>query len=129
MTRNELKRRFPNATEAFIAANETPVDASGSRPANPEPAKGRALDYPQESPKPRRVCDPRCARITFQIYSTHPADWDNYRIKELQDCLVHAGILDGDEWNILTGQVIPRKAKTKADERTEIEIEFLEVLK
>jgi Holliday junction resolvase RusA-like endonuclease len=51
-----------------------------------------------------------------------PLDWDNYRLKDLQDCLVHAGLLAGDEWNILEGSVVSCKAHTKAEEKTEIEI-------
>lgn len=53
-----------------------------------------------------------------------PCDWDGYSIKELQDCLVHAGLLDGDEWFCLEGSVVSEKAHSREEERTEIEITF-----
>jgi len=54
----------------------------------------------------------------------HPCDWDGYSIKELQDILIKAGILDGDEWYRLHGTVVSRKVHTKEEERTEVMIEF-----
>lgn len=65
------------------------------------------------------------ARITFRIFAVRPADWDGYHIKELQDVCVKSGLLDGDEWDILEGQVISEKAYAKDAERTEITIEPL----
>lgn len=62
------------------------------------------------------------ARIIFRIYSVRPADWDGYHVKPIQDCLGHAALLDGDDWNLLQGEVISDKVHTKSEERTEIEI-------
>jgi len=61
-------------------------------------------------------------KVRFTVYAVRPSDYDNIRIKELQDCLVHAGILDGDEWDVLQGEVISCKAATKAEERTVVEV-------
>lgn len=56
--------------------------------------------------------------IVFEIYSARPCDWDNYSTKELQDCIVEEGILPDDNWKILQGKVITKKALTKKDEQT-----------
>lgn len=93
----------------------------------PEPKKlpqGRTL----VSPLPREVesgfCPPRRAKILFRVFTCRPADWDGYHIKELQDLLVKAGILDGDQWDLLEGQVISEKVRQEAEERTEIEVTY-----
>lgn len=60
--------------------------------------------------------------IVFRVYSQRPADWDGYEVKQLQDMVVHSGILPDDNWRILQGRVIPNKAHSKEEERVEIEI-------
>ncbi len=67
---------------------------------------------------------PRRAKILFRVFACRPADWDGYHIKELQDVLVKAGILDGDDWDLLEGQIVSEKVRSEAEERTEIEIVF-----
>ena len=62
-------------------------------------------------------------RVIFRVYAQRPLDWDNYRLKDVQDCLVEAGLLVGDDWRVLEGRVISCKAHSKEEERTEIEIE------
>lgn len=71
------------------------------------------------STEPARRC-----RITFRIYAVRPLDWDNYSVKQIQDCLVHAGILDDDKWDILEGGIVSEKAYSKEEERTEITIDY-----
>jgi len=61
-------------------------------------------------------------RVIFTVYAQRPLDWDNYRLKDVQDCLVESGLLVNDDWRILEGLVRSEKAHTKAEERTEIEI-------
>jgi len=61
-------------------------------------------------------------RVIFTVYAQRPLDWDNYRLKDAQDCLVEAGLLVDDNWRILEGLVRSEKAHTKEEERTEIEI-------
>lgn len=93
---------------------------------DPQPTQGDAL----VGAAPRKgkggkgaVLDAPCRRsITFRVYAVRPADWDGYSIKELQDCLRHAGVLDDDAWDRLYGTVISEKVCTKDEERTEIEI-------
>ena len=86
-----------------------------------KPTQGNAL----VSPLPRKAKSspsPLKCFIWFRVFSTRPADWDGYHIKELQDCLVHAGLLDGDGWDQLHGQVTSHKVHTKAEEQTIIEV-------
>jgi len=52
-------------------------------------------------------------------------DFDNIAIKKIQDELVHQNFLPEDNWKVLEGTVRSRKAKTKAEQRTVIEIETL----
>ncbi len=60
--------------------------------------------------------------ITFRVFSRRPADYDGYSIKELQDCLVHAGLLDGDEPHLLYGTVFSEKVHSEEEEMTIVEI-------
>lgn len=128
MTRDDLRKlqaRLP-LSAATIARN--PPDDSRLRPDDAKPVEGHALVGP--SPRTRKGrkgtvlgAPRRRFRFRFVIFSTRPADWDGYSVKEIQDCLVHAGLVDDDAWNLLSGEVISEKAHSKADERTEITIE------
>jgi len=60
--------------------------------------------------------------VRFRCYAVRPLDWDNYRLKDLQDMLCVAGLLPDDGWKLLEGHVSSHKAHSKAEERTEIEI-------
>lgn len=123
MTADELRARFPNASEAFITANADKNYAGRLPPAKPQRPEGQPLERPAPGEASgRSVTSPR-HRIRFTIYSVHPCDWDGYHIKELQDMLVRAAILPDDNWGFLQGEIVSEKAHTKADERTEITIE------
>lgn len=119
--RHELLKRFPNASESFLRAN-----SAGGAPLcalHSQPTQGDALvSVAPRKGKGRKgaVLGVARRRITYCVFSVRPADWDGYSVKELQDCLVHAGILDGDDWHQLQGTVISEKAHSKEDERTEI---------
>ena len=124
MTPNELSRRFPRASAAFIRANcDSHPDALPSRqkpqPKPPLEAPPRRAKTGSRSVEPRQ----RYA-ITFIVYACHPRDWDNLAAscKELQDELVKAGWLPNDDWKTLDGRVRSRKAHHEAEERTVIEI-------
>lgn len=61
-------------------------------------------------------------RILFVVFSPRPCDCDNYRTKDIQDCLVHAGILADDSYKHITElTIISRKGEPK----TEIVIETI----
>lgn len=56
------------------------------------------------------------------MFSVRPLDWDNYRLKDLQDLLCLTGLLPSDNWNELEGSVISEKVHRKEEEKTVIEI-------
>jgi hypothetical protein len=122
MTREQIKSRFPNASEAFILAN---LDADGSCPVNPQPTQGSPLVSPQQREEARWYGVAKRFEITFTIYAVRPCDYDGYDIKSIQDSLVRAKIIPDDKWSVLSGRIVSRKARTKAEEKTEIKIEIV----
>jgi Holliday junction resolvase RusA-like endonuclease len=121
MTRAELLKRYPNASASFIARNCSDLH-SGVRADDKKPAKGRPLVRRISREEESRPRPQERARIRFFIYSTRPADWDNYSTKQLQDCLVEAGFLDADDWDRLCGQVVSYEVHSKEEETTVVEI-------
>lgn len=126
MTPDALRKRFPNASAAFIRANTqaylVPVSAG---PVN-EPAQGVPLvEVFRREEKSQRGSKPgERYRVTYTIHATRPRDWDNLAAscKQLQDAIVDEGWLPGDDWKQLEGQVVSTKCAHKAEERTEVEI-------
>lgn len=113
MTRDELIKKFPRASEAFIQANLERL-----RAAEPElPAR-----VPLECPAPRKAKSGPRLEIRFDIYSRRPLDWDNAFTKQIQDLLIVSGIIPDDSYDILQGRVVSHKAHNAEEERTEIEI-------
>ncbi len=93
-------------------------------PAEPKPNKSPALGKraPRKSKSGKggtRHAD-RVITIRFHIYALRPCDWDNYRIKYVQDWLTKLGIIPGDAWHQLQGEVKSFKVNTVEEERTEI---------
>lgn len=88
---------------------------------NSEPAKGEPLgsEVSREATGRTRI------KIRFVFHARRPCDWDAYSIKELQDLLVHAGILDRDQWDSLQGEIVSEKVHSKEEERTEITFESI----
>ena len=89
---------------------------------NQEPIKGSALVSPASGENSSWYGSAKRFQITFRVYAIRPPDWDGCEIKQLQDMVVHAGILPDDNWRILQGRVVTEKAHSKEEERTEIEI-------
>jgi hypothetical protein len=116
MNQNKLRRLFPNASPSFIVANSDRTSEVHSN--NEEPSEGRSLDNSSQ----RETKSRDRFKIIFAVYSTRPADWDNYDIKALQDLLVKSGILFGDDWIALRGEIDPRKVDKKEEEKTVIYI-------
>lgn len=99
-------------------------NSAGVRPAEPKRIEGEPLvrGVPsKEEGIPRALLD-GCNRyrIHFDVWSKQPCDWDNYRIKYLQDGLIKLGVLPGDSFELLEGSITSHKADSKQDERTEI---------
>jgi hypothetical protein len=116
--------KFPNASESTLRANATIVEnrSDGVRANNPQPVKGNTLERVAPREDSSRAVPLQRFRITFTVYAARPADYDGYDIKHLQDWCVKAALIPDDNWRILEGSVISRKAHSKADERTEIEV-------
>lgn len=100
-------------------------DIAWLRPAVSEPIERPALVIPPERKKTRQQSAESRYRITYAVYAVRPMDFDNISIKKIQDELVQQGLLPDDNWKVLEGCVISRKAKSKDEQRTEIEIELL----
>lgn len=84
---------------------------------------------PLERPAPREAASsngvaPRF-KVTFVVRAVRPRDWDNNATKFLQDRLIHAGIIPGDGWNVLQGQIVSLKAKSREEEGTTVIIETI----
>ena len=123
MSRDEIIKRYPNASESFIRANLNPnAGSSGIRPTTQKPTKRVPLDDAIRPEEKNWYNAAVSFEIVFTIYSRRPADYDGYDIKALQDFLVKAGIITDDRWDVLAGRVVSRKAATEGEERTEIQI-------
>lgn len=115
MNPNKFKRLFPNASRSVTNLN---VSLDGIRSTKQELTKGMPLEHTIQREEESRL---RC-KIIFTIYSTRPLDFDNYWTKCSQDCLREAGIIHDDAWDVLEGTIRSRKAHSKEEERTEIQI-------
>lgn len=119
MSADELRRKFPNAPESFIQRNADRVPAN-----DPQPAQGRPLVGVHPRKAKSRMGAVERAQITLRVFARRPADWDAWHFKELIDCLVKAGILDDDRWDLLQGKIVSEKVFEKAEERTVITIDY-----
>ena len=125
MTRHELKKRYPRASESFIRAN-LDADDTRLRPAAGKPVERLPLAANCEAENPHWYAAARQFEIRFTVYSVRPADADGYSTKALQDFLVKAGILPDDRWDIVVESSIrSRKAATEGEEKTIVEITAL----
>lgn len=104
------------ARRARIRSSE-PKPVEGNTLVGTVPRKAKSRNRAPVSPEPKSR-----QRIKFTVYAVRPCDWDGYHIKELQDMLIHAGILDSDDWASLRGEVISEKVYSKEEEMTVIEI-------
>ena len=122
MTAHEIRRRMPNASEAFIKRNAE--DCAPALPAdNAKPTQGSPL---QRVPKrAKKGSDGPIERIGlgFCVWAVRPADPDGWDFKEIIDALVGAKVLDGDGWDrLFIAGVYSEKVYSKDQERTEISI-------
>lgn len=116
MNPNKLSRLFPNASKSFQKLNSDSVTSLSSN--HKEPSEGLPLVC-----TPSRKAKSRVRfKIIFTVYAIKPADWDGYDIKSMQDLVVKSGILPGDDWFTLRGEVIPEKVDKESEEKTVIEI-------
>jgi hypothetical protein len=123
MTREELQRLYPNASEAFIRRNADPeTGVAALRPTDAQPDEGKPLVRRRPRKETSGESTAGRLRIRFTVYAVRPADWDGYDIKHLQDMLVRAEMLPDDNWRILSGEVRSEKVHSKEEEKTVVEI-------
>ena len=114
MTANELKRRYPNASESFIRANLSPDDTGTV--AFVESNLGHA---PLEKEKIQR---PTGERFLIRVTSIRKRliDESNLCYKFHEDLCRYAGALPDDSPEICHSEVRQRKARKGEPEQTEI---------
>lgn len=117
MNEKQFKDMLNNGSKTFREKNSP--EASRLCSTIKECDKRQTLELPTQG---KRESEDRF-EIVFEIYSTRPCDFDNYSTKELQDCIVEEGILPDDNWKVLQGKIISKKALTKKDQRTIVYIE------
>lgn len=120
MTRNEILRRWPNASEDLIRAN-LDLALGGEVPnSKPKHHKAPALHgtISREEKSIRRTC------VSFTLYRAKLLDPDNAAgsVKDLLDGLRHAALIEGDEWYRIKLEVEQEKVSHYKDEKTVITI-------
>jgi hypothetical protein len=95
---------------------------SGLRPAAAKPVARMPLEDARRPEEAHWYDDARRFEIRVIVYSILPADYDGYDNKACQDFCVKIGILPEDRWDVLFGGCLSRKASTKEEEKTEVQI-------
>ena len=120
VTLNELKRRFPNASQATIARNAS-ADSQAPDPEPKRPLRDEPLAKSEgEKENPDRV------RIRVISLRRRLIDPDNLCPKYHVDCLRYGGFIRNDTAHDVILEVSQRKVQSRADECTIIEIEPLD---
>lgn len=116
MTKNEILRRYPRASESFIKAN-IETDSVPSRTI-PEYDIRKAL---HDVGKNETRSMGRCL-LSFTCYRTKRQDPDNAVVKWFVDALRRARLIQDDTEEDIELKIKQVKCKTRKEERTEIEI-------
>lgn len=115
-----------HALQALLSNNPTlarrngHIDFGGACSSEPERRTWGSLDEVIENKDLRSDSGPEFYEVRFDVYSIRPQDWDNIRVKELQDVLVDLGFLPDDNYRILTGRVRSMKVFKTKDQKTVI---------
>jgi hypothetical protein len=152
MTHRQIREHFPNASNSFIKANLSgsesergiaehthSADALGPMPTEqvnstePEAIYENRSQIPSTEPE-QTVCDEPLAKskrkkgyalrsvVRIISYRRRLLDTDNLCVKSAVDSLRYAGVISNDDPDTICLQVEQRRVKSKADERTVIEI-------
>jgi len=131
MTRNEILRRYPNASESFIRRNLAPpaeVRRDNLPPVQLQAAERKECAPPLDGHHAGKTKSPSGGEgrycVEWFIYSCQPMDYDNANasIKEIQDEMVRQGWLPSDDWKTLIGVANPMKVWHRSEQRTEVRI-------
>ena len=117
MTRHEIVQRYPRASESFIRANLS-VDDSIPDAKQCERPKALARRDEGKAQRPRLL---HC-RFTLCRKSLLDVDAKYASVKDLLDCLVIAGIVDGDKEGQITLEVNQKKIIKGESETVIIEV-------
>lgn len=115
MTRNELSRRYPNASESFLKQNSSDGVAPNAV-AKPDP------QYEPVAEKAGTGSDDCFRFVLVTSHRVRLVDERNLYDKYFIDCLVRAGLLHDDSPRFCKIQVGQIKVEDPAAERTTIEI-------
>lgn len=119
MNPDEIRKRFPNASEAFIRANAS--DDRAGAVAIVERAAGNApvaKDQGEEGHSGKLL-------IRFESVRKRLCDPDNIAVKWLLDALRYSGAIPGDEPEKIAIEVAQRKCGKDEAEHTVLEIHKL----
>lgn len=123
MTANELRRFFPTASASTIRAN-TDADPVRIRPTEPQQDPASKLDgvLQRKEKSAERIANRVILRITG--FLSRPYDPDNFAggCKAVIDQLRYAGLIKNDSPEHIRLEVEQVKVKTKAEQKTVIEI-------
>lgn len=115
MTREDLKRYFPNASRSTLARNQ--VDRESASAVMERPVSNEPLAAPQAQAD-------HSGRYVVRVvsYRTRLLDEDNLAEKYHVDACRYAGLIPADSPDQTHIEVTQEKVKTKEQERTEITI-------
>lgn len=123
MTRDEIIRKFPNASEAFIIANVSKplakLNAKGVRAA--AKLERSSVSKPLEKNQNEETSSGRI-HCRFTSVRKRLCDPDNVAVKWLLDCLRYCGAIPGDEPEKITLEIRQRKTAKDETEHTMIEL-------
>lgn len=120
MTRDELLKRYPHASESFLRANATDLPARPALPHTEQRERPQALARRDEGETPRPGL--RHCRFTLIRKSCLDVDAKYASVKDLLDCLAIAGVIRGDKEGEVTLEVNQRKVNKGEPETTIIEV-------
>lgn len=125
MTPNQLRRLFPNASEAVLAANNDKNTTDADNKAdNPRTITKLERDFgngPLAAGAPEKAGAER-VHIRFVSVRKRLCDPDNISEKWLLDAVRYIGLIDGDEPDKITLETSQRKAAKGEEEKTELTI-------
>ena len=120
MTREELKTIFPHASETFLADNADRT-VSSKRPIS-APVLERDLRDGALATRQAKEADTGKFFVRVTSFRRRLLDEDNLCEKYHVDCCRYSGVLPADSPDRTSIQTRQEKVRTKAEERTEIEV-------
>jgi hypothetical protein len=112
VTRQQLQSKFPNASPAFIKANEANNLPSSPKPKRPVPVQPVAATGGEGQ-------NPKSILVRVTSFRRRLIDPDNLCPKYFVDCLRYAGLITDDSSKFIILEVRQGKAD---EDRTEIEL-------